>query len=652
MSNLNENLHPLKKLNPFGRFCVTIGHLPTSYMESLTYEEQLIWFCQFLEKTVIPAINNNAEATEELQNLYEELKAYVDHYFDNLNVQTEINNKLDEMVENGTLAEIINQQIFDDLNERITTNENDIDNINKKIFGETPKFHFIDRHGEYGDAIAIELQNNNVLIDLGTTDGLDNLIAYLVINNITKFKYMIISHWDLDHSSTTEGFKRVIENANLDFSDCTFILPPECDWTRMTGVDGQETRCTEITNYLIANNYTIKYPTEKEIITIDDNNFMRFYNYNPEFITEYENIMVNDADMEIDYTQINNISGVMEFNTYGKTFLFTGDIFREAEENISNELPKINVLKIPHHGINRYNSPEFLQKINPEIGVIMNTTATYPLRPYTRFYCDNDAQLFTTNESGNIIISIDDYNNIIVNSTNGSYNPISNNVIRSGYDLNDYILQGIYFNNNLDSDNPVLNLPPNYNNMFVLKVETITNSVVYQTLTTMNNQPYYWIRKTTDAGENWTDWKRISIYNFSYIRAGITNDYTISSANFEKIELDKLLSSNDLTESLSITNNGDIKIGKGVSQIEVSANVNISSLTASDRIMVAIYKNNNVYTRIDKNVSGSYDSANIAGQIIDVTENDTISLYVRNLQSRGTVSSSSYATNFIVKTIY
>ena len=101
----------IDKLNPFGRMCLSMGMIPSSYSESLTYEEQLIWFCNFLEKQVIPAINKEGEAIEELQNLYTELKTYVDDYFENLDVQEEINNKLDDMAESGQLADIIAQYL-------------------------------------------------------------------------------------------------------------------------------------------------------------------------------------------------------------------------------------------------------------------------------------------------------------------------------------------------------------------------------------------------------------------------------------------------------------------------------------------------------------------------------------------------------------
>ena len=86
----------LKKLPKIIRHCMTIGELPTSYKISMTYEEQLLWFCNFLENEVIPVVNNNSQVVEELKN-----------YFETLDVQEEINNKLDEMAESGELENII-----------------------------------------------------------------------------------------------------------------------------------------------------------------------------------------------------------------------------------------------------------------------------------------------------------------------------------------------------------------------------------------------------------------------------------------------------------------------------------------------------------------------------------------------------------------
>ena len=57
---MNNNLIKVETLPPFTRFIYTIGLLPSSYLMSMTYEEQLVWFCNYLEKTVIPAVNRNA----------------------------------------------------------------------------------------------------------------------------------------------------------------------------------------------------------------------------------------------------------------------------------------------------------------------------------------------------------------------------------------------------------------------------------------------------------------------------------------------------------------------------------------------------------------------------------------------------------------
>lgn len=98
-------------LSPFKRMVMTIGTLPTAFTESMTYYEALAYFVKYLEETIIPAINQNAQATEELQTLFTELHDYVENYFENLDVQEEINNKLDDMAESGQLADIIAQYL-------------------------------------------------------------------------------------------------------------------------------------------------------------------------------------------------------------------------------------------------------------------------------------------------------------------------------------------------------------------------------------------------------------------------------------------------------------------------------------------------------------------------------------------------------------
>ena len=93
-----------QKLTPFKHFCLSIGVIPSAYTDAMTYYELLEWLCQFLQDNVIPTVNNNSEVVTELQN-------YVSHYFDNLDVQEEINTKLDEMSADGTLTSLISAYV-------------------------------------------------------------------------------------------------------------------------------------------------------------------------------------------------------------------------------------------------------------------------------------------------------------------------------------------------------------------------------------------------------------------------------------------------------------------------------------------------------------------------------------------------------------
>ena len=101
-----ENIETIE--SPFRRFVTTIGVFPTAFTDAMTYYECLAYLVKYLEDSVVPAVNENAEALKELQD-------YVVHYFDNLDVQDEINNKLDQMAESGELESLISQYIRENM---------------------------------------------------------------------------------------------------------------------------------------------------------------------------------------------------------------------------------------------------------------------------------------------------------------------------------------------------------------------------------------------------------------------------------------------------------------------------------------------------------------------------------------------------------
>lgn len=110
------------KVTPFRAFCQKV--LPLVYDDSLSYYELL---CKILNNINQLTENYNL-ATDDIKRLYE----YVNNYFSELNVQNEINNKLDQMAEDGTLDEIINEHIFGELNTEISNLKTNLTSLTEK----------------------------------------------------------------------------------------------------------------------------------------------------------------------------------------------------------------------------------------------------------------------------------------------------------------------------------------------------------------------------------------------------------------------------------------------------------------------------------------------------------------------------------------
>lgn len=116
---MSENIEKAPNVPPFVRFVASA--VPMVFDNSLSYYEALSALWKYMQDTV-DVINNNAAVTEEYIQITNEMKEYMDNYFDNLDVQSEINNKLDSMVASGQFQQILSVYVnpkLDSLEERI-----------------------------------------------------------------------------------------------------------------------------------------------------------------------------------------------------------------------------------------------------------------------------------------------------------------------------------------------------------------------------------------------------------------------------------------------------------------------------------------------------------------------------------------------------
>lgn len=124
-------------LKPFRFWCQKV--LPLVYDDSLSYYELLCKVVDYLNKTMQNVETLHSDVTN-LHKDYEKLVSYVNNYFSSIDVQEEINNKLDEMAKSGELYEIIRRYtdpIVNEQNEKIDVLKSRMDTFARLPDGST-----------------------------------------------------------------------------------------------------------------------------------------------------------------------------------------------------------------------------------------------------------------------------------------------------------------------------------------------------------------------------------------------------------------------------------------------------------------------------------------------------------------------------------
>lgn len=160
------NKFEYKNLTPFKWFVLENFPFIEADFDALT-EWQL--FCKLGKEInkIINSENTLGTQMENVTNAFIELQNYVNNYFDNLDVQDEINNKLNQMAESGELTEIIAQYL--QLAGLLCFNTvNDMKNATNLVNGSFVKTFGFHNIGDKG-------QNIYKIRNITNTDIIDNI---------------------------------------------------------------------------------------------------------------------------------------------------------------------------------------------------------------------------------------------------------------------------------------------------------------------------------------------------------------------------------------------------------------------------------------------------------------------------------------------
>lgn len=141
------------KLTPFKRWTIENFPFIEADFDAITNYQLYCKIVEYLNK-VIDSQNATIEQVEAMQ-----------EYLDNLDIQTEVNNKLDEMATDGTLADLINQEIFTELNNKVNSLEDSIDDIEENI--NTYPYYDILENGGHDDGETA----NDTILNSAKNDG-------------------------------------------------------------------------------------------------------------------------------------------------------------------------------------------------------------------------------------------------------------------------------------------------------------------------------------------------------------------------------------------------------------------------------------------------------------------------------------------------
>lgn len=192
-----NKLEKYEIISPF-KLCV-IENFPfiEADFDAITNYQLLCKVVDYLNK-LLKNQNLLQENEKNLSIAFNNLKNYVDNYFKNLDITEEVDAKLDEMAENGTLAEIINEQLFDALNEKMESLPSDVldlQHIVSQSFDDTELFNGYSHTYLQGFTYV---ENNRVVMALVNQEGSDDYARVVEFDlntkSIIRSSYMIVNH--------------------------------------------------------------------------------------------------------------------------------------------------------------------------------------------------------------------------------------------------------------------------------------------------------------------------------------------------------------------------------------------------------------------------------------------------------------------------
>ena len=236
-----------------------------------------------------------------------------------------------------------------------------------------------------GDGILIHGDNGTkVMVDGGSTSEKQVakycIVPYLKAEGIGTIDYSIITHTDKDHIS---GILEILENNNSNRIRIKNLVMPD--------INMKDDTYNELIEKAKLKKINVLYIKKGDTLSLGKTKIKCIY---PETTTT--------ASDKNDYCTVLSVK-----NKTSK-ILLTGDISKEIEEKIKDDIEEnYTVLKVAHHGSNYSSSEKFLKKVNPKYSIISvgkNNSYGHPGNETMERLRKQGGVIYRTDEKGGITI--------------------------------------------------------------------------------------------------------------------------------------------------------------------------------------------------------------------------------------------------------
>lgn len=248
--------------------------------------------------------------------------------------------------------------------ENIEELTNDVDNLKNGSL----KLHSLAKSSATN---IIQFPNGkNMFIDTGVNNQWNDIQSAIASLGITKFDYAVITHFHPDHYGNIQNFINT-----YDLSNCVWYIGMKPDYTNHSNdLNDPENLYDNQVNILTSAGFTPIVPENDSYIDICEDVKLHFLNTSAQISENYYGRQNEyDTDGKIGF---NDFSLITEIIHKDVRILSTGDIEAPVEEQYTSYLGKVNIMLMPHHGVNEDCYKPFY-------------TATRPDYAISNYYSDN-----------------------------------------------------------------------------------------------------------------------------------------------------------------------------------------------------------------------------------------------------------------------